>query len=157
MFQKTDIKPNVIHKESNFVDFNRERLIYHMCSSEGPKMTKGDINGDNEEDILISSSKGNSIQILIKNGSDYYLDKKNKKIFEDLKNVENSEILPFDADNDGDLDLYYSSGSVEHSIYSQTLYDRLLLNNGKGEFIDSNQTLPDLNNKITTNISKRII
>ena len=50
-----------------------------MCSSEGPKMTKGDINGDNEEDILISSSKGNSIQILIKNGSDYYLDKKIKK------------------------------------------------------------------------------
>ena len=57
----------------------------------------------------------------------------------DLKNVENSEILPFDADNDGDLDLYFSSGSVEHSIYSQTLYDRLLINNGKGEFIDSNQ------------------
>ena len=77
LFQKTEIKPNVIHKESNFVDFNRERLIYHMCSSEGPKMTKGDINGDNEEDILISSSKGNTIQILIKNGSDYYLDKKN--------------------------------------------------------------------------------
>ena len=154
LFQKTEIKPNVIHKESNFVDFNRERLIYHMCSSEGPKMTKGDINGDNEEDILISSSKGNSIQILIKNGSDYYLDKKNKKIFEDLKNVENSEILPFDADNDGDLDLYYSSGSVEHSIYSQTLYDRLLLNNGKGEFIDSNQTLPDINNKISTGVVK---
>ena len=152
LFQKTEIKPNVIHKESNFVDFNRERLIYHMCSSEGPKMTKGDINGDNEEDILISSSKGNSIQILIKNGSDYYLDKKNKKIFDDLKNVENSEILPFDADNDGDLDLYYSSGSVEHSIYSQTLYDRLLLNNGKGEFIDSNQTLPDINNKISTGV-----
>ena len=152
LFQKTEIKPNVIHKESNFVDFNRERLIYHMCSSEGPKMTKGDINGDNKEDILISSSKGNSIQILIKNGSDYYLDKKNKKIFEDLKNVENSEILPFDADNDGDLDLYYSSGSVEHSIYSQTLYDRLLLNNGKGEFIDSNQTLPDINNKISTGV-----
>ena len=42
---------------------------------------------------------------------------KNKKIFEDLKNVENSEILPFDADNDGDLDLYYSSGSVALNIF----------------------------------------
>ena len=102
LFQKTQIKPNIIHKESNFVDFNRERLIYHMCSSEGPKMTKGDINGDNEEDILISSSKGNIPQILIKNGSDYYLDQKNKEIFNDFKNIENSEILPFDADNDGD-------------------------------------------------------
>ena len=29
-----------------------------MCSSEGPKMTKGDINGDRNEDIIISSSKG---------------------------------------------------------------------------------------------------
>ena len=58
LFQKNKIKPNIVHKESNFVDFNRERLIYHMCSSEGPKITKGDINGDNEEDILISSSKG---------------------------------------------------------------------------------------------------
>ena len=63
LFLKTQIKPNVIHKESNFVDFNRERLIYHMCSSEGPKMTKGDIDGDNEEDILISSSKGNTPNI----------------------------------------------------------------------------------------------
>ena len=150
LFQKNKIKPNIVHKESNFVDFNRERLIYHMCSSEGPKITKGDINGDNEEDILISSSKGNTTQILIKDGSDYYIDKKNKKLFNDLRDVENSEIIPFDADNDGDLDLYYSSGSVEHSRYSQTLYDRLLLNNGKGEFIDSNQSLPDINSKIST-------
>ena len=66
-----------------------------------------------------------------------------------MRDVENSEIIPFDADNDGDLDLYYSSGSVEHSRYSQTLYDRLLLNNGKGEFIDSNQSLPDINSKIS--------
>ena len=71
-----------------------------------------------------------------------------------MKKIENSEILPFDADNDGDLDLYFSSGSVEHSVYSQTLYDRLLLNNGKGEFIDSNQTLPDINNKISTGVVK---
>ena len=150
LFQKTQIKPKIIHKESNFVDFNRERLIYHMCSSEGPKMTKGDINGDNEEDILISSSKGNTTQILIKEGPNYYIDNKNEKLFNDLKDIENSEILPFDADNDGDMDLYFSSGSVEHSIYSQNLYDRLLLNNGKGEFIDSNQSLPDINNKIST-------
>ena len=152
LFKKIKIEPTIVHNESSYVDFNRERLIYHMCSSEGPKMTKGDINGDNEEDILISSSKGNNPQILIKSGSDYYLDQKNKEIFNDLKNIENSEILPFDADNDGDLDLYFSSGSVEHSVYSQTLYDRLLLNNGKGEFIDSNQTLPDINNKISTGV-----
>ena len=123
-----------------------------MCSSEGPKMTKGDINGDKNEDIIISSSKGELPKILINEGSDYYLDKKNNEIFSVLKNIENSEILPFDADNDGDLDLYFSSGSVEHSIYSQLLYDRLLINNGKGQFTDSNQNLPDVENKISTSV-----
>ena len=152
LFKKTKIQPTIVHNESSFVDFNRERLIYHMCSSEGPKMTKGDINGDKNEDIIISSSKGELPKILINEGSDYYLDKKNNEIFSVLKNIENSEILPFDADNDGDLDLYFSSGSVEHSIYSQLLYDRLLINNGKGQFTDSNQNLPDVENKISTSV-----
>jgi hypothetical protein len=45
------------HKENNFVDFDRERLLYHMKSNEGPKITVADINGDGMERLLYWRSK----------------------------------------------------------------------------------------------------
>ena len=39
-----------VHKENNFVDFNRERLTYHMCSNEGPVAAIADFNNDGIED-----------------------------------------------------------------------------------------------------------
>ena len=36
---------NFVHKENNFVDFDRDRLLFHMSSSEGSCICEGDING----------------------------------------------------------------------------------------------------------------
>ncbi len=81
-------------------------------------------------------------------------DIKNKKLFEKYRELENSEILLFDADNDKDLDFYLASGGVEISRYSELLFDRLFLNDGNGNFSDSNQVMPDINNKISTGAVK---
>tara|TARA_B100001996_G_scaffold202332_2_gene154938 strand:- start:288 stop:3239 length:2952 start_codon:yes stop_codon:yes gene_type:complete len=152
LFKKMEIIEPIIHKENNYIDFNRERLIYHMCSTEGPKLSKGDINGDGKLDVLLSSSKGSIPKILYKNNDNYKVDKKNKEIFEQFKSSENSELLLFDADNDGDLDIYLASGGVELSIFSDLLFDRLLINDGQGNFSDSNQKLPDIDNRISTGV-----
>jgi hypothetical protein len=50
--------------------------------------------------------------------------------------------LFFDADNDGDLDLYVCSGGIEYSQFSSDFLDRLYFNDGKGNFTLSKQVLP---------------
>ena len=151
LFDKKEMTSNFLHKENPFVDFDKERLIYHMCSNEGPKIEKGDLNGDNFTDIIISASKGYDPTILLSNGKNYKIDNKNNtELFEKFRELENSEILLFDADNDKDLDFYLASGGVEISRYSELLFDRLFLNDGNGNFSDSNQVMPDIDNKIST-------
>jgi hypothetical protein len=151
LFEKKEIVDNYLHKENKFVDFDKERLLYHMYSTEGPKLVKGDLNGDNLSDIVISGSKGYDPKILFSDGNGYNIDnKKNKDLFKRFRELENSEILLFDADNDNDLDFYLASGGVEISRYSELLFDRLFLNDGNGNFSDSNQIMPDINNKIST-------
>lgn len=48
---------NFKHQENSFVDFDRDHLIYHMLSVEGPRMTKGDVNRDGLDDIFIGGAK----------------------------------------------------------------------------------------------------
>ena len=40
--------------ENNFVDFDRDRLLFHMSSSEGSCICEGDINNDGALDIIAS-------------------------------------------------------------------------------------------------------
>jgi hypothetical protein len=151
LFEKKQMINHYLHKENRFVDFDKERLIYHMSSTEGPKLTKGDLNGDGQSDLVICGSKGFDPKILLstkngfKNGNI-----SNESLFEKYRESENSEILLFDADNDTDLDFYLASGGVEVSKYSEQLYDRLFLNDGNGNFSDSKQVFPDIKNKIST-------
>ena len=109
------------------------------CSTEGPKLTKGDINGDGLSDFIISASKGYNPQIFLANDDNFIKEEFDISFFEKYKDSENSEVLLFDVDNDSDLDLYLASGGVEVAGYSQQLFDRLFINDGEGNFSDSNQ------------------
>jgi len=58
------------HKENDFHEFDREPLIPHMLSTEGPALAVGDINHDGLEDVFIGSSKWQKSAIFLqqKNG-----------------------------------------------------------------------------------------
>ncbi len=132
---------NFIHREDDFNDFEREKLIYHMLSTEGPRMCKGDINGDGLEDVYIGGAKVQPGELMIqhRNGTFEPVD---KSLFEADRISEDTDCAIFDADGDGDEDLYVASGSNEFPESSSALGDRLYINKGKGHFEKSKQVLP---------------
>ncbi|MBA4408139.1 MAG: VCBS repeat-containing protein [Bacteroidota bacterium] len=134
-------KINFIHVESDFNDFEREKLIYHMLSTEGPRMCKGDVNADGLEDIFIGGAKGQRGSLMVQN-KDGTFKTIEKELFEADQISEDMDCEMFDADNDGDLDLYVASGGNEFPESSSALSDRLYFNNGKGNFSKSDQILP---------------
>jgi hypothetical protein len=129
------------HKENDFVDFDRDKLLFQMVSNEGPHIACGDVNNDGLDDFFVCGAKDSpgALYVQKKNGQ---FEKTNQKLFEADQISEDVDCAFFDADKDGDLDLYVNSGSNEFPSSSSALSDRLYFNDGKGQFIKSAQMLP---------------
>ncbi len=132
---------NFTHHENDFVDFNRDRLLFQMLSNKGPKIAVGDVNGDGLDDLYICGAKDSPGAMFVQTRQASFK-KTNTKLFETDKISEDTDCAFFDADGDGDLDLYVTSGGNEFPVSSSALTDRLYLNNGKGIFKKSPQMLP---------------
>ena len=135
------------HQENSFIDFDRERLLYHMTSTETPKASTIDLNNDQINDYYIGGSKGFAGQLLVSGPQGYQ--SVSSDIFEKDKGSEDIESVFFDADGDGDFDLYVCSGGTEFSSVSTDLKDRLYINES-GNFTKSSQTLPTSNGLVST-------
>jgi hypothetical protein len=134
------VNPNTIldysHQENLMVDFDRDRLTYHMLSTEGPKAIWGDVNGDGLEDAFIGGAKGFAGKLFVQtvNGNFRFSD---QKVFEGDRFSEDRNGVFFDANGDGHLDLVVASGGNESGFGSPDLADRLYLNDGNGNFSKS--------------------
>lgn len=142
VFKRSSPPPGLdfFHRENEFVDFKRDPLLFHMNSNEGPRMDRGDVNGDGLDDLYICGARGEPGALYIQKNGGFI--STNKDLFEAGSSSEESDCLFFDADGDGDLDLYVACGGSELSSSSSALADKLYLNRGRGVFSRSGQILP---------------
>ncbi len=132
------------HTENTFNDFERDRLLFHMISREGPGIAVADINGDQLEDIFVGNALNASSALFLQN-KDASFSKKSSSALESDRSSEDTDAAFFDADGDGDQDLYVCSGGNEVPSSSSLLADRLYINGGRGELRRSEQILPSFN------------
>jgi len=124
-------KGGFTHEENDFNDFNIEKLLLEKQSTLGPKITVGDVNGDGLEDFYIGGAKAQAGQLFIQNAEGFAA---TANQFEADKMYEDVDATFFDADGDGDLDLYVVSGGGEARDGDDRLLDRYYVNDGAGNF-----------------------
>lgn len=132
-----------IHEENEFVEFNREQLIPHMISTEGPALAVGDLNKDGLDDFFIGSSKREKSAVYIQATDGVFTELTsasilNDSIFEDI------DALFTDIENDGDLDLIVASGGNEYSGTSQPLTQRVYVNDGNGNLTSDTTAISEI-------------
>lgn len=131
----------VQHQEDlDFVDFSRQPFIPHEVSTEGPHVAVADVNGDGRDDFFYCGAKGQPGSLWLQRSNGTFA-ASSENLFAADAGCEDVDALFFDADNDGDKDLYVVSGGNEYSGSSPLLQDRLYLNDGQGNFAKS-ITLP---------------
>jgi hypothetical protein len=134
---------NYSQKEDDFIDFNIQKLLPHKYSEYGPAIATADVNSDGLDDILCGGSAGNSAVIFLQQPGA-------KFIRTDLldqsrltgKKWDDEGLLLFDADGDGDQDLYIASGGFESAPGSEQYRDHFYLNDGHGHFTEASDALP---------------
>ncbi|WP_161888916.1 VCBS repeat-containing protein [Pontibacter russatus] len=129
-------------QEDDAVDFNWQRTLPHKLSQYGPGIAAADINGDSLDDFYIGGAAGKAGGLFLQQPDGTF--RMASGNMPGGKTGEDMGVLFFDADNDGDPDLYAASGSYEFEAGSEALQDRLYINDGKGNFRVDAAALPAL-------------
>jgi hypothetical protein len=136
--------PALKHTELDFDDFARQPLLPFKHSQLGPGLALGDIDADGDADVYMSRGKGGRRAVYTNDGQ-AKLTVKSLTAFQSDNEYEDMGALFFDADLDGDRDLYVVSGGVECEPDDALLRDRLYLNEGDGVFGKAaDDVLPDV-------------
>jgi hypothetical protein len=141
VFTQVNSTINLPASTVSFNDFKRQPLLTNQLSAVGPCMAKGDVNGDGLEDLYVGGDEGRSGILYVQNKAGNFK-VLTQKVFESDLGYCDADALFFDANGDGFLDLYVSSGGYGNfSPGDPFLMDRLYINDGKGNFKKDNQNL----------------
>jgi len=141
-----DVRSPVPYRYSRSLtnDFKRQPLMVSPHSFNGPCLIKGDVNNDGLEDIYAGGENGSSGKLFIqrKNG-EFVLNE--QRSFETDRKFDDADAVFFDANKDGFVDLYVSSGGYANYLSNDPLLqDRLYFNDGRGNFSRQQSALPKM-------------
>jgi enediyne biosynthesis protein E4 len=142
IFTQSDTLP-FVHKELMVNDFKVQPLIPNMVSYHGPKMAVGNINKDGLQYVYICAPEGQAGTLLVQEKNGQFNVLKQADIANDAK-YEDTDALFFDADKDGDLDLFVVSGGFGNPNSGLPLQDRYYMN-VDGNFIARPNNVPTEN------------
>lgn len=121
------------HKENDFVELDREPLLPHLTSTDGPALAVGDLNGDGLDDVFVGNGKWEKAGVFVQK-TDGIFAKIPCPAIELDSTYEDVEALFIDVDNDKDLDIIVGTGGSEFTGTSEKRQSRVYLNDGKGQF-----------------------
>ncbi|MEP7257931.1 MAG: VCBS repeat-containing protein, partial [Flavitalea sp.] len=119
------------HRDDFFYDYGFQRLLPQKYSQSGPFIATADVNGDGLQDFFVGGAFQQSGQIFIQRPDGTFA---GKDLEAASKQQEDLGVIFFDADGDGDQDLFINSGSIEFDAGSVNYHPRLFQNDGKGNF-----------------------
>ncbi|MAO07647.1 MAG: hypothetical protein CL596_02930 [Alteromonas sp.] len=134
---------NFEHQEKYNDDYAVQVLLPHQMSCFGPALAKGDVNGDGLEDVFLGGAQEQVGALFIQEASGGFYRTGASFLAEDGFREDLGAAF-FDIDNDGDLDLYVTSGGNEKPHKDVYYTDRLYLNNGDGTFQKSVNSIPKI-------------
>ncbi len=146
--KKFSINPATIgidymQKENDFDDFSLQLLIPQKQSTKGTGIAVADVNGDGLDDFFVGNAAGAEAASYIQK-ADGTFTKTNEALWKNNAKYEDANAIFFDADGDGDQDLYVASAGYELDENSPLLQDRLFINDGKGNFSYKKEALPTM-------------
>ncbi len=139
----SDVGLNYKHVENDFPEFDREPLIPHMFSTEGPALAVADINHDGLDDIFIGSSKTFKSGIFLQSSNGRF-NRLDVPVLDNDSMYEDVSATWTDVNNDGNTDLVVASGGNEYYGQDNHLTPRVYLNDGKAHFSAVNDAFSQL-------------
>ncbi|PPK86499.1 VCBS repeat protein [Neolewinella xylanilytica] len=130
----------VPHEEDHYQDLLAEGLVIRTLGREGPQAVAGDINGDGLDDLYVGGARNQSGQLYLQRGGK--LIRSEQAVLQQVSQTEDAGMALFDADGDGDLDLYVGSAGNAGQPNGPLLADKLFFNDGKGNLSIQSGALP---------------
>lgn len=131
------------HLENRFVEFDREPLIPHMFSTEGPAMAVADINHDGREDVFFGSARNQPDVLFLQDAAGRFIKSTQPAIDAD-SSIETTDAVWADVNNDGYPDLIAASGGNEFYGNDSHNTPRVYLNNKDTKLVKKDDAFSNL-------------